>query len=100
MCTLTNFVSYTKDFVKYKLLAPWHHVMNGRYFTVDGKPLEVGMTVKEVKTGTKYVVVDLYKSCVDEDFPCHTVQCIRLGEADFKSHMFEPHMLCSRRYRK
>jgi len=97
---LTNFVYYTKDFVKYKLLAPWHHVMNGRYFTVDGKPLEVGMTVKEVKTGTKYVVSDLYKTCVDEDFPCHTVKCVRLGEADLGSHMFQPDMLCSRRYHK
>ena len=93
-------VSYVKDFVKYKLLVPWHHVMNGRYFTADGKPLEVGMTVKEASTGTKYVVVDLYRTCVEEDFPCHTVKCVRLGEADFKSHMFQPDMLCSRRYRK
>lgn len=100
MCALTNFVSYTKDFVKYKLLAPWHNVMNGKYFTADGKPLEVGMTVKEVSTGTKYVVADLYKTCVDEDFPCHTVKCVKLGESDLVSHMFRPNQLCSRRYRK
>lgn len=93
-------VSYVKDFVKYKLLVPWHHVMNGRYFTADGKPIEVGMTVKEVSTGTKYVVIDLYKMCVDEDFHRHTVKCVKLGEADLVSHMFEPDMLCSRRYHK
>lgn len=74
--------------------------MNGKYFTADGKPLEVGMTVKEVNTGTKYVVSDLYKTCVDEGFPCHTVKCIKLGEADLASHMFQPDMPCSGRYRK
>lgn len=94
---MVNFICYIKDLMWYKLLKPSRHYLNTVYHTKDGVPIYVGMTVFDINC-VKYVVEDMYKTCIDCEFPDHVVHCIRLGESCLKSHMFKPSQLYARRY--
>ena len=70
--------------MRYKLLKPYRHCcLNTVYHTKDGVPIYVGMTVFD-SDGVKYVVKDIYKTCIDCEFPDHVVHCVRLGESCIK----------------
>lgn len=94
---MINFICYVKDVIRYSLLKPSRHYLNTVYHTKDGVPIYVGMTVFD-SNGVKYVVKDIYKTCIDYEFPDHVVHCIRLGRSCLDSHMFKPSQLYRSRY--
>ena len=94
---MTGLIYFITDLIRYKLLKPSRHYLNTVYHTKDGVPIYVGMTVFD-SYGAKYVVKDIYKTCIDYEFPDHVIHCVRLGESYIKSHMFKPGQLYARRY--
>ena len=64
----------------------------------DGRRLEAGEVVYEVKTGDMFEVMDVYDGTTDPDFPKHAVECRKVGDVDgYMRHIFEPGQLAHER---